>query len=440
MINNAATAGTKIRLVTTEEDISFLTEDDIDNTLSIENTPADAKATGNQISIGELTTVEYSVPNLPVSAWSQHLINATTGVVNPAINPKSISTVLIPFDEKSTMTFTGITRGANESNNRIIYIYYYDINKNYLGRSNFSSAPIAGTKFIRFLYGFLTAEAITVESYGFENLVNDWSVNTKSFAEKKLPYITPAMFEAVGDGITDDSDALQKTFNNGNNKIIILDKVYLVSKMLNLPPDSKVICSGTIKHNIPSTDDAVINFGNRCCWDGGTFEGPGAKSGETHTLTRAVLYVNSKTDVIIKNVKIYDTPYAYCIGIKAGTDIVIENNQINRYNYGGICLIDGTINGRISNNKIENGVGINLGSDNTTPIRYPISGSLYEDLTVTRPAKNITIDKNYIYDSETCWEGIDFHGGYNIKINENNIFGVSTGITLTNFVDQNIRV
>lgn len=70
--------------------------------------------------------------------------------------------------------------------------------------------------------------------------VQDGAISEKKIEVSFLPwikkeYVTPQMFGAVGDGVTDDSEALQKMFN-ANRTIFAIDKTkkYLITKTINI--------------------------------------------------------------------------------------------------------------------------------------------------------------------------------------------------------------
>ena len=64
------------------------------------------------------------------------------------------------------------------------------------------------------------------------------NINTQlAHIEKAIDYITPEMFGCVGDGVVDDSNALQNAINycRENNKVLMLfDKLYYVTKSINI--------------------------------------------------------------------------------------------------------------------------------------------------------------------------------------------------------------
>ena len=96
------------------------------------------------------------------------------------------------------------------------------------------------------------------------NMFNEFKENVNAQLEKKvnqdkLGFVTPEMFGAIGDGITDDTSAIQQAISAGD--VILLSKNYLVSKTgtknialkgftipisIVVPSNKKIIISGEI--------------------------------------------------------------------------------------------------------------------------------------------------------------------------------------------------
>lgn len=155
--------------------------DIVTNTLQIGNdklilrdADAQEKVTGlkEDLDMAELATSEVAEPI--VTRWKQKSLNSNTGEESTGTSTKSIITGFYPLDESCTVKFTGVVRGTDETSDRQYYTYCYSVDKVYLGRTN--RQLVTGTKFVRFMYGFLSSSPLTVEGYGFDNLVADWSM------------------------------------------------------------------------------------------------------------------------------------------------------------------------------------------------------------------------------------------------------------------------
>ena len=64
-----------------------------------------------------------------------------------------------------------------------------------------------------------------LKSFGYELIVNDVCVNTQDFVSVKS-------FGAVGDGVTDDTAAIQAALDSGNLSVFIPKGIYIISSTL----------------------------------------------------------------------------------------------------------------------------------------------------------------------------------------------------------------
>ena len=254
--------------------------------------------------------------------------------------------------------------------------------------------------------------------------VEDHSLSIDKMAIGALKYITPEMFGAVGDGETDDSDALNACFADANSGIVLLNGTYKVTKTITIPHAyTTVICNGIIYYALGADQyKNVLVLNDHCSWQGGRFIGPGP---QTHYSRNAVIYAEDREDVIVRDTQIEDCPYIYCIEMNHCEKTLIDNNKILNYTYGAIVLFNGNIDSVISRNYVYNG------NETRVSNRYPISVSLYSGFTSeSRDAQNIKVIGNTIEDVVSLWEGIDGHGGINVVISDNIIKNVRTGIAI----------
>jgi len=77
--------------------------------------------------------------------------------------------------------------------------------------------------------------------------VQDKSLSINKFENGTLGYVTPEMYGAVGDGVTDDSDAVQAAFDSGFN--VILTYKYYCSKTITIPNAAELTINGINYNN-----------------------------------------------------------------------------------------------------------------------------------------------------------------------------------------------
>ena len=131
------------------------------------------------------------VPIVTADDWELGGIYAQTGKDYPYEN--QIRTGYKVIGEKVSVSFTG-SKQAQNGGARVYYAFFYDENYNFISpRNNDTPYTIpSGAKFVRFIYGFNSTDGRTVAGYGFENLVNDWSISCSNatnhiFKERSTP-------------------------------------------------------------------------------------------------------------------------------------------------------------------------------------------------------------------------------------------------------------
>lgn len=72
--------------------------------------------------------------------------------------------------------------------------------------------------------------------------------------------VTPSDFGAVGDGITDDTAALQHMFDSAENKTILIDKQYLVTDTIKCPKIVNIVSNNPSAYIHASMNKPIIEF------------------------------------------------------------------------------------------------------------------------------------------------------------------------------------
>ena len=79
-----------------------------------------------------------------------------------------------------------------------------------------------------------------------QNVLEDLNSQIKDIENKKLNYfITPEMFGAKGDGVTDDSNAIQSAVNSGKTVILGSNKTYKIIDTILLPNNANIVGDNT---------------------------------------------------------------------------------------------------------------------------------------------------------------------------------------------------
>lgn len=93
--------------------------------------------------------------------------------------------------------------------------------------------------------------------------IEEIKINKNFLPWIKKDYVTPEMFGGVGDGATDDTDAIQNAINSGCNVFLNSNKIYGVKKKLTVSGDEvkfPVISGGTIKALDGFIDDCILEI------------------------------------------------------------------------------------------------------------------------------------------------------------------------------------
>lgn len=263
-----------------------------------------------------------------------------------------------------------------------------------------------------------------------EQLLNDGKLN--ELLNLFIPYVTPEMFGAVGDGITDDSNSFNEAIKNGNVVLWIPNKTYKINNQIEIKDNTRIICDGRIIYDVSfkleNNYDGFF-FGNNVTnvvIDGLSITGNGATAGNYDPGVE-ILFKTSK-NVIVRNSRIENTNRIACIAMMNNCeDCNIENNVINKYNYIGIGLICESAEIDANKRIIITGNDVS-GCTNRILNGYAISMSLATTNDNFNPSENCVCDSNICHTDYAWWEAIDAHGGYDLIISNNTISGFLVGI------------
>ena len=225
--------------------------------------------------------------------------------------------------------------------------------------------------------------------------------------------VTPEMYGAVGDGLTDDTTAIQNAVNA--SKLVYMENDYLVTSGITVPAGVRIFGSGNIIVN-----DYMYTFtlaGNNLI-EGISFTDNTALENEW-----AHIYAYEADNIVVKNCKFDTIGLGYAVLMDHSTHIQILDNVIENYAFSGIMLMHTCSFVDIINNRVYNSRW--RGADHN----YPISISGYTDHDFG-PAHHIRCNYNYIEELSPWWEGIDSHGCNDFEIIGNTIMNTYRGVAL----------
>ena len=158
----------------------------LDDSLTSENSAAQAKKVGDEISDLKSATGQVNkaaVIHPSQVRWEAGGINGTTGE-NGSTGSRLIRTPgYYLIGDAAQLTFTGVT------SSRTHQAYFYDADRTFIYPMS-SAVPYViplGAVYVRFVYGFASGSSDTVAGYGGVNAVAaDWNVESKSDLEMQI--------------------------------------------------------------------------------------------------------------------------------------------------------------------------------------------------------------------------------------------------------------
>lgn len=252
--------------------------------------------------------------------------------------------------------------------------------------------------------------------------------------------INPKMLGAKINGIVDDTDAVQATFNYGrplHRPVSMLPGTYIVNS-ISVPANSFIEAVGgdAILKSADKSGATITLSGSNITLRGVTLDGTHAVAtyasgfinghiGISATGTAADPLVN----VIIENCKIKNYGHAG-MRLQQINNLVIRGCVVARC--GAIGIVGYSVwDGIIEYNRVDDIYPGDSAQGNAP--HYNAYGIVVSNFGADRVSQRVRISGNFV-SNVTSWEGIDEHNGQDISILSNEVVGCATGIAAEHHV------
>jgi hypothetical protein len=214
--------------------------------------------------------------------------------------------------------------------------------------------------------------------------------------------LTPANFGAVGNGVTDDSTALQNFFNAGGPNVTLVlpaGSTYAHSRVLTITKaGTHLTGSGTLLATAEATSSVWVQADNVTI-DGGVVLRTASTTQRWTAYEQMGLRLDGHSGATIRNVTI-DGSAAAGLYVGGAQNFTLDHVTVENTRADGIHMTDGSGNGTVIDPTTSN-----TGDDGIAVVSYKYDGTPCHDITVTGADVNGT----------TWGRGMSVVGGTNIS-------------------------
>ena len=254
------------------------------------------------------------------------------------------------------------------------------------------------------------------------------AINNIASILPSLPFATPKDYGAVGDGVTDDTAAIQNCIDE-NNYVLFTDGTYKCTE-IQLHSNMYIIGVNAIIKGAYAITTRVFSGNNisDVIIEGLKFEGTGYNNALAAILNCFTLHFVHTHNITIRNCELYNTQDRGVIYVDDSHDFHIEHCCIHDYPYSGTIFMCGCHDCWFEDNHVYN-----YGS--TAEVNtYGMSIAGYMSGYNTE-SYNMFVLNNIIETPLCIWEGIDAHGVRDYVISGNTIKGCKTPIVVSSAIN-----
>jgi parallel beta-helix repeat protein len=228
-------------------------------------------------------------------------------------------------------------------------------------------------------------------------------------------FVSVKDFGAVGNGVANDTAAIQAAFSSGATNIWVPQGTYRVSGVpVNIPSNVRIKCDGKIivTDAIPAASYLgafVISARSSVEWDGGLIDFSGFPAYDNN-----IFFVTNSTDVTIKNVRIIDANNdRFPLGpVRGLTNNRLFLKDIVMTNVGGIGY-----NALNNTNSVFDGLHITTTTNQKSAIDTSGGGyNRYANCTVISPSNTTTSAFSFNDPKSVCTGNVTVGGAFGITV------------------------
>jgi parallel beta-helix repeat protein len=235
-------------------------------------------------------------------------------------------------------------------------------------------------------------------------------------------------FGAVGDGIANDTVAIQAALSSGATSVHITAGTYLVTG-LTVAASCTIYGNGVLKKGTASATPLLNITASNVTVDGVEFRGASYNAtpttrvaGDTAIRCVATSSVSPYANLAIRNV-IINGFADFGVNVQYGQDTDVSNIAVAYCGYAGILFLS-VLRGHIGHNNIRE---INSSAGATNWYGISLTRDPSQTSVASIPCTQCIIANN-IVTNITQWTGIDTHAAYRCIITGNNVSGCTRGI------------
>jgi hypothetical protein len=297
----------------------------------------------------------------------------------------------------------------------------------------FSQAPVAGTDNIEFV-NFLTSNIGSTSADLVTYTPSGTGAVARSAASKFGETVSVKDFGAVGDGVADDTAAIQAAITAAANKALYFPAGTYVATALTVSSPCRLFGDGILKKTTAANAAFLTISSSDVVIDGLEFRGASFDATPTNVVRndRAIRASGTNSLSPIRRLRFTNLKIngfaGVAIDVRFAENVQVNECQIQYCGYAGVSFLS-VIGGLVTGNQVRfiDATTVNTSIDN--PFCISFSRNPGQTLTDSAPCQECIMANNVVSDCRT-WTGLDIHGSVKCQIVNNVVARCVNGIVI----------